>query len=237
MIDILVPVLARPQNAASLVASISEATTEPHRIVFICSLGDDAEIAACYMTGADIMVADWEAGPADFAMKINRGFHEIAGEFVFLGADDLRFHPGWDVAALEVAEKTGAGVIGTDDLGNAYVRQGRHSTHSLVRRSYAEDPGCTVDGTGEIYCELYQHNFVDVELVETASARGQWAFAAGSKVEHLHPFWKKGEMDETYEKSIAGMREDKRLFASRRHLWAIDERNEYRRRRRYSSRR
>jgi hypothetical protein len=67
--------------------------------------------------------------------------------------------------------------------------------------------------------EGYSHQWVDTELVETAMARGQWAFAKDSHVEHLHPFWHKGEMDATYEKALSTTRFDHRLYGQRRALW------------------
>jgi len=218
-IAILVPVLGRPQSAQPLIDSIRRATTMPHRIVFICSSEDRHQHHACRATGEETLLASWEPGPGDFARKTNLGFRETEEPFVFCGADDLRFHPDWATAALAVAEETGACVIGTDDLGNPLVRRGRHSTHSLVRRSYALDPGCTMDRTGEIYCELYDHQCVDNELVETAQARGVWAFARDAKVEHLHPLWRRTPMDETYRKALANGRADIRLLGSRRRLW------------------
>jgi len=102
--------------------------------------------------------------------------------------------------------------------------RGRHATHPLVRRSYVEEHG-TIDEPGKVLHEGYDHQWVDNELVETAKARGAWAFAKNSHVEHLHPFWpdgkggKKGEMDATYEKALSSPRKDMALFRSRRRLW------------------
>lgn len=170
---------------------------------------------------------EFETGPGNFAKKTNRGLAETDEEFVFCGATDLTFTPGWDVAALEVAEATGAGVIGTNDGANPVVIKGKHSTHSLIRRAYAEDPGCTIDGTGAIYCEKYDHQAVDNELCEVAQVRSQWAFAASSLVQHHHPFYdRRTKMDATYEKALAKGREDRALFMRRRRLWQAEARRQ-----------
>jgi len=219
VIDILVPVLARPQNAQPLVDSIRENTVVEHRILFLCSPFDVDEINAVHETGADIHNVNWEAGPGDWAKKINRGYRLTDYPFMLLGADDLRFHEGWDIEVLRVAEETGAGVIGTNDLGNATVMRGRHSTHPLVRRSYIDNQG-TIDEPGRVLHEGYHHQWVDTELVQTAQMRQQWAFAKQSRVEHLHPFWKKGEMDATYEKALSTSAEDHQHFQERRQLWS-----------------
>jgi hypothetical protein len=110
-------------------------------------------------------------------------------------------------------------VIGTNDLGNPTVMAGKHSTHPLVARWYADEHG-TVDGPGRVVTEAYGHQWTDTELVQTAMSRGAWVFAADSHVRHAHPFWTKGPMDATYEKGMASSREDQRLFARRKSLWS-----------------
>jgi hypothetical protein len=224
-IAIVVPVLGRPERARALLQSIRSSSSAPHRVLFLCSAGDQARPA--YAQAADkltsLIVVEWEPGYADFAKKTNRGYAESDEPFIFCGATDLTFMPGWDVAALAVAEETGAGVIGTWDGANPAVMAGRHSTHPLVRRSYAEDPGCTVDASGAIYSEVYSHQLVDNELIETAQSRGVWAFAAESRVLHHHPlFDRRVPRDDTYTKALADSRQDRVLFMRRRRLWQAE---------------
>lgn len=218
-ITILVPVLNRPRNAQPLIASILIASATAPRVIFLCSPGDTDEIRACGQTDVEVHIVDWAAGPGDWARKINRGFTLTTSDYCLLGADDLRFHPGWDTEALKVAAETGAGVIGTNDLGNATVMRGLHSTHPLVRRAYVDEHG-TVDEPGVCLHEGYNHQWVDTELVETAKMRGEWAFAKSSHVEHLHPMWHKSKMDATYEKALSTSKEDYAHFQERRQLWS-----------------
>ena len=234
MIDIIIPVLGRPQNAQPLVDSIRANTTCSYAITFVCSLGDEEQEEACRATDLDdapvfTFVETWRPGPADAAMKWNWGYSETAGElypYVFLAADDLEFTPGWDVEALKVADRTGAGVIGTQDTMNPMVKHGRHSTHSLVRRSYIDTFGGTFDETpGVVYCELYDHQCVDNELVQVARDRGEWAFANNSVVIHHHPIYdKQTKMDSTYEKALAEGSADMRLFKERLKEWSASRR-------------
>lgn len=219
MIDLLIPVLGRPQNAQPLVDSIHAATTVPHTIYFICTLGDEAQIEACKGTGAVTLLLG--PGHSEYARKINHGIgwsaeSGLAQEFVFLGADDLRFHPAWAENALaHYSEQTR--VIGTNDLGNATVMAGKHSTHSLVHRSYVKVG--TIDEPGKLLHEGYDHNYVDTEFIETAKSRGEFVFAAGSHVEHLHPFWHKGPDDVIYRKGRKKVNRDASTFNRRRRLW------------------
>lgn len=219
MITVVIPVLGRPQNAQPVVDSIRSSSESVDEIVFVMSPNDEEEWAACEATGERSIVVPWDAGPGDFARKINAGFDLSArwfSEFVFLGADDLRFHPGWDSEALSVA-LTGASVVGTNDLGNPMVRRGKHATHSLVRRSYVDEFGLTWDGKpGLVYSDAYDHQYVDTELVSVAIERGVFSFAERSHVEHLHPLWNKGVMDATYTKGMAEGMADRRLFEKRR---------------------
>lgn len=210
-VAVLVPVLARPAAAAPLAESLR--ATSDAELVWIISPGDAEQRAACEVAGGRILEAGWEPGPGDYARKINLGYRETIAPWVLQAADDLRFHPGWERAALAAGER-GAGVVGTDDLGNPTVRRGAHSTHSLVRRSYVESLGGTYDSR-EVLHEGYDHQFVDTELVDAAQARGAWAFAKDAKIEHLHPFWRKGSLDATYRKALAEGDADRRLFLER----------------------
>lgn len=212
---VLAPVLARPHRAEPLAHSL-HSTTLDARLVFLCSPGDDDEIAACRVV-AETVVVPFEQGPGDYARKINYGIEITDEEWVFQAADDLDFHPGWLTEAVRVATRTSARLIGTQDLGNRLVKFGKHSTHSLVHRSYVEEQG-TIDGGGLLH-EGYRHNFVDTEMVETAMHRREWAFAKPSVVEHLHPHWRKGEMDDTYELGLSEFKVDQQRFFERRPLW------------------
>lgn len=216
MIDILVPVLGRPKSAAKLVQSINEHTKVPHITIFLCSAGDQAEIDACAATGSVV----WLVADDRYSVKINAGVKIDLGaqsDFVFLGADDLAFHDGWDRAAIDRYDETGKPVIGTNDLGNPTVMAGRHATHSLVHRSYL--PLGTIDETDKLLHEGYDHNWVDTEFIETAMSRDSFSFAFDSHVEHLHPVWHKAPMDVIYKRGRKDYHRDQTLFRSRRRLW------------------
>lgn len=220
MISVLIPVLNRPGNAPEVLASLMRSQCMSVQPVFICSPGDDAQIDACVATGAWTLIAPFEIGHGDYARKINLGLNRITAEWVFTGADDLCFCPEWDVELMKTAEKTGAMIIGTDDLWNPAVKAGHHSTHTLVNRDYALEHGCSWDNQpGVIYHEGYTHQYVDTELVAVAKQRRIWAFAKRAKVEHLHPFAGKSTRDTTYDKALVGGSVDSRLFKTRQGMF------------------
>jgi len=227
MIDIIVPVLGRPQNAQPLVDSIKANTTVEHTIFFVCSPGDDLQFDACYATDAGMVVAPWMPGPGDAAKKWNYGYvQQNLYPFVFTAADDVTFTPGWDVEILKVAERTGAGMVGTNDDANPLVKRGRHSTHSLFSRAYIDSVGGTFfDGSGIVYADCYDHQWIDSEAVRAAMDRGQWAFAMNSVVAHHHPIYDRTvAYDDTYRKALGDASADKRLYVERLKEWSASRR-------------
>lgn len=208
----LVPVLRRPHRVAPLLATLGG-----HRVLFIASPGDHAEQQALDAAGADYLILDREPGSGDYARKIQAGFDATTQPLVFLGADDLAFHPDWlEKAASHLAP--GIGVVGTNDLCNRRVMRGEHATHSLVTRTYITEHG-TIDQPGQVLHDGYPHEYVDDELVGTAKHRGAWAFAADSIVEHLHPMNGKAPMDALYAQQAARMKAGRRLYEQRRRMW------------------
>jgi len=218
MIDVCIPVLARPQNAAKVLTSLRDSTTLPYRVLFVASPGDHAQIDELQRLRVDYIWMEDPPGPGDFARKTNTAFNHLDGDWFFAGADDLEFTPGWDREAMMVAASTGCSVIGTNDGANPQVVRGLHATHMLFKRSYVEDGGATWhDGPGVVYSETYDHQWVDAEAVAVAKQRGEWAFARNSLVLHHHPIFDKTVvMDETYAKALAKGREDGRVFQQRR---------------------
>lgn len=187
--------------------------------VFLASPGDRQEIAALDALGATHAIVAWKPDRGDYARKMNFGIKFAVGEeydYVFLGADDLRFRPDWLKIALDVQAKTDACVIGTNDLGNSIVKAGKHSTHSLIDLDYVK---CGSVDSDDLLHTGYWHNFVDNEFVETAKFRGTFAHAIDSHVEHLHPDWGKGTVDATYRKGKARFNEDRILYHSRAAMW------------------
>jgi hypothetical protein len=132
--------------------------------------------------------------------------------YLFLGADDVKFHPGWLTAAHR-AMGAMEGVVFVNDLHNP------SGTLALVSRYYIDNEGGSADERGVIICPLYEHQFCDNELMEVARSRGKHAYAADSIVEHLHPAAYKAEWDDVYERGRESWHSGQALFNSRRHLW------------------
>lgn len=221
---IVVPVLQRPHRIRPLLASLAAATPEPHRVIFVASAGDRPMIAEVERFAAELPHVRLEVLPpnrvGDYAKKVNHAVRVSSEPFIFTGADDLDFRPGWLPAGLALFADPRVGVVGTNDLApTPRARAGEHATHFLVRRRYVEELG-TIDEPGKLFHEGYPHEYVDDELVGTAKLRGAWAFAPSSIVEHLHPSWGKAPSDPLYRRQRSRMSAGARTFARRRGLWA-----------------
>jgi hypothetical protein len=202
---ILIPAM-RPAKLAPLVANITEATPEPHAVYIIAT--PELAHAADRMgdlTGAHLILDEG----ASWAKRINLGYRETTEPYLFTGADDVLFHPGWLSAALAVCDEN---VVIVNDLHNP------HGTMALVARTYA-DLG-TIDGAPGLLHEGYRHNYVDGELFGTARSRGRLVQCPEAIVEHLHPAAGKAQDDQVYEIGREAWDDDTELYNRRLHLWA-----------------
>lgn len=212
---IIIPVLARPHRVAPLLADIRAATPEPHRVLFVADVDDEPELAALEAAGAEYIAVDQ---PRNYAAKINAAYRASTESVLLMAADDIHFHPGWLPAALaQLSDEIQ--VVGTNDLGNARVMKGEHSTHTLFTRHYIETESGVLDTPGTVLFEGYPHDYCDDEFIGTARARGRFAAALNSHVEHLHYAWGKGETDEVYEKARKNVSVGRKLHIARRNMW------------------
>lgn len=215
------PVLNRPERVLPLIESCEAASRLDWEMLFILSPGDKLEQAAVKAVRHDrvrwITMRE-KAGPGDYARKINRGFRNTADiPWIFQAGDDLDFHAGWDEIAVRAGMQTGVGVVGTNDLCNAGVMRGQHSTHSLIRRSYVDECGGS-DIPGKVLHDGYCHNYCDNELVEVAMSR-KCFFMSAAIVEHLHWACGKGPKTETHDLGHVHFNRDRELLQMRRPFW------------------
>ncbi len=208
-VDVIVPVLHRPQNVepfmSSLLASTGRATAW-----WVIEPGD-AEVSE--------LVQGWGGRivecPGTFAQKVNYAHGLGRSPWMLLVGDDVQFRAGWLDQAEFVGDKYEANVVGTNDLGNPRTLRGEHSPHPLIRRSYVEEVGASWDGPGVVCHEGYRHWYVDDEIVTAAKQRGVWQMAAGSVVEHMHPLFGKAQDDDVYRLGQAAAKKDQATFSAR----------------------
>lgn len=217
VISIIVPTFGRAERLNRVAANIHQATSTEHEILIVAERTDEGTVfAACREPGVIPVI---NTRSRNYAGAINTGFQLASGQYIFTGADDLNFHPGWDKAALD--QMTGdIRVVGTNDLLNDGVLRGVHATHYLIDRRYIEDPGAVVDAPPRtVLFQGYDHQYSDTEAIGTARARGVFAPCLESIVEHMHFTAGRSLRDATYDKGFARVAQDAELFAQREHLW------------------
>ena len=213
LVDVIVPVLHRPQNVKPFMESL-RASTGLARAWFVCEEGDDVQADEVSAYGGNVL---FHSG--SFAKKANFAFDQLSAlseaQWVFLAGDDVKFRPGWLDHCFEVARRYKAKVVGTNDLANPRVMRGEHATHMLVERAYVMEKGASWDGPGVLCHEGYHHWFVDDELVTVAKQHGVFQVALGSEVEHVHPMVGKAPNDAVYDLGADKAQEDEKLFKAR----------------------
>lgn len=210
-VAVIVPVMARPDNAAPFMKSL-RASTGLATVHVVCDPLDHDTINAWRQSGAHVMYSD---RGYTFAQKANYGYENTDEPYLFLCGDDVHFHAGWYDQALHVMRRDNVGLVGTNDLGNPSVMAGEHATHPLIARSYIDEHGASWDGPKVLAHQGYGHNYVDNEWTWAARQRGQFGMALGSIVEHLHPLWGKGRQDDTYRRGKASAQSDARHWEKR----------------------
>jgi len=187
------------------------AATPGAELLFLADPDDEPELEALEAEGADYLT--YSGG---FAGKMNYGVRQTDRNHIFLGADDLHWHPGWYERATSRLTAT-TQIVGVNDLCSERVQLGNHATHFLVTREYALLP--LLDGQEGPFSTAYHHWYCDDELVATAKHHDAIAFATDSIVEHFHPQVGKGEDDATYVLGRSRKHEDRRMFQKRSSMW------------------
>jgi len=208
-VDVLVPVIHRPQNVKPFMESLT-ASTGLADAVFICDPDDIEQQEEVLKYGGKVLLC-----PGTFAQKANFALPFINNPWVLLVGDDVIFHAGWFNHAVSVGTRYKADVVGTNDLANPRVMRGEHATHPLIRRQYIDEIGSSWDGPGVACHEGYNHWFIDDEIVTAAKMRRTFQSAMASQVEHRHPINGTAPDDEVYARGNARSEQDQKLFNKR----------------------
>jgi glycosyltransferase involved in cell wall biosynthesis len=217
VIDIIIPTLGRPHKLAGIVANLEAVTVNPYRLLFAIEGKDTETYEAAAALGVGVVVNE---RTKNYSGALNTAYELTDNPWLFTGADDLVWDQWWDRTCLATVDNWFQ-VVGTNDLLNAHVLAGWHSTHSLVSRGYLDTVGGVADiGPGSFYPECYDHNYCDTEFVNTAKMRGRWRPCLDAVVEHGHVTSGKAEPDETYLRSIRHYDDDDRLYEMRMSVWS-----------------
>lgn len=213
---VLVPVMRRPQNAATFMRAFEDSEHGSSTVYAVCD-SDDVDTKEKWIENRAQVIERPSANcPGTFAEKVNYAFGRTSEDWILLLGDDARFIPGWYEEVIRVIEKTNACVVGTNDLCNPRVMSGLAITQPVISRSYVKTLGASWDGPGIVCHEGYRHNFVDTEIYEVAKERNVVAFALQAVIEHFHPDCGKNSSDSVYALGTSFASVDRELFASRK---------------------
>jgi glycosyltransferase involved in cell wall biosynthesis len=216
-VAVLVP-LMRPENLPGLLYSFNATNDGSARLYVIADDNLPVE-GTCLRTGR---------AHTTFAEKVNYGTRKTREPWVCVIGDDVEFHPGWLKAVRAVSDR--ADVIGTNDalpgrVKNPDVAAGRHADHFLIRRSYIDDEGASLEGPGIAAPETYRHWWTDKEIVELAKARGVFVPCLDAIIEHHHPGYDGNEAarqaDPVYMLAVEHQAADEKTWRSRLPLIAM----------------
>lgn len=202
---ILIPAM-RKQFFERIVSNIEETTPEPHRIVWM--VGTDADAAELDRLGQFY----FRDNGGTWGSRLNHMYHNTSEPYIFLGADDLKWHPRWLEHAMTIMRRID-GVVSVNDQWQSY------GTSALVSRNYITTMSGTMDEDDTLIHPGYTHHGSETELFETAAKRGRYAYCTESVVEHLHFILGKSEDDEVYALGASRTVENVTLYQKRRHLW------------------
>jgi glycosyltransferase involved in cell wall biosynthesis len=213
MISILLPTYGRSERLQQVFENIKSTTSTEHEVIWVLEDDDKESQRICAELHPSLAVINQRK--RFYGGAINYGYQFAKGEFLFTGADDLRFYPGWDEQVLSVMYGH-VRVGGTNDLLHPWVPEGRHATHYLVDRRYIEEVGCVPDEPpGTFMPEVYDGLFTDAEVIMIAKARGVFAPCLSSVVEHLNFAGGRSEFDSTYRKAHDYVSSDLQLHRDR----------------------
>ena len=157
-----------------------------------------------------------------YAENVNKCVAASQADWVIIVGDDCEFTPGWFEAAQKLTDRYD--VIGTNDseagrVRNPAVANGSHADHFLIRRSYIDDEGATLDGPGITASTAYGHFYTDKEIIELAKARGVFTPCLDAVVIHHHPGYDGREdlrvADPIYMRAVEHSEEDRKTWLSR----------------------
>lgn len=202
---ILIPAM-RPQFFERIVTNIAEVTPEPYHLYFMVGTADAA--AELDRLGQTY----WRDHGDSWGHRLNFMYDHTDEPYLFLGADDLKWHPHWLTRAMQPMLQVD-GVVSVNDQWQSC------GTSALVSRNYIATMSGTMDEPDVLIHPGYTHHGSETELFETAAKRGRYAYCAESVVEHLHQILGKAPDDEVYALGASRTSYNVALFQKRRQLW------------------
>ena len=221
-VGVIIPTFKRAHKIPLVYKRTKDSSPIINEVYFIVEGDDQGSIDVLESNQIPYFINERSRKPAG---ALNTAFNKTTEQYLFTGADDFDYKPGWLEKCLEMMVDP-VKVVGTNDLHNRDVLKGIYATSFLIDRDYINEQSGTFDEPGLILTETYLHNFPDREFAEIAQLRGVYAHCFEAIVEHLHWSYGLSEKDETYDKQRGTQKRDHRLYLERKALWTEKIRHE-----------
>lgn len=182
---VILPVRGRPDSARRFMKAFRETATAATDVALIT---DEDDTSSSGLSGElDVMGMTLVRVPT--AQKINKAAEACAGSYealMFMGDDNVPLTPGWDGFLLDALG--GCGMAFANDL----------SPHAGLLPCSVMMSSAIVRALGWMALPGCSHFFIDNCWREIGQRAGCLTYLPGVVIDHLHPVWGKGQMDELY---------------------------------------
>lgn len=214
-LGIFLPTYKRSHTLQKVATNIENATRSEFKLYFGLEPHDLEGIQAAKATGHEVVINKYDQG---YSNTIQTIYEQSNEPVIFHANDDFEFYDGWDMKHMELLHlRPEVMVLGAHDG----MEDPSYSTISFIRREYIEKFSGVIDMPNRVFYP-YNHNYVDTEFTLTAQARGVWDRLETPCIKHHRVGG-----DETYSKNDATSPVDAKTFASREHLWANINKEDY----------
>jgi hypothetical protein len=191
-ITVITPTRGRPEKAKAVYRTFTETkASDDTKMVFVVDK-DDPKFMLYVETGVPIVTYDHEGG--GMAAPLNAAIPDLAPQCDIVGfvGDDHRFRSAaWDAKIGEVLAED-PGVAYGNDLIRADIPTQVFITSSIVQAlGWMAVPGC-------------KHLYLDNGWRVLGLGIGSYHYVSSVVIEHCHPFFGRGEMDEGYVRVNSG---------------------------------
>lgn len=198
VISVVCPTRNRPDNVRKLVASARSRADHPEQLQLVFYVDDDDQTFPL-TAGEDISIV---RGPRfTLSLMYNVCLPAVRGDIIMYAGDDLEFiSQGWDTAVRKCFDSFPDRLILVhgDDMGQDPRKV---ATHGFLHRRWVETVGYLVP-------PFFPAGWADSWLTEVADRVGRRWFLPDLLIEHQHPLWGKGSLDQTHEERLERLRSD-----------------------------
>lgn len=200
MISLLLPSRGRPQNLERLVASVFATANQPDDVELVVYIDDDDTSYEAVQKYENLRI--FKTPRTTLSVYWNLAHAKARGPIYMQCADDIVFHTdGWDTKVKSAFEQYPDKIVlvyGDDGDPN---KEKQHGTHSFLHQNW-------VEVVGYFMPPYFSSDFSDTWINELADGINR-KIKIDILTEHMHPAFRKGELDLTHAERLVRHWKDK----------------------------